>query len=101
MHRSIELARSGGTVVYLGTYDADTTWPHMDAFMREVALVPSLGYCAHHGRREFAEAADLLVSRPDLVRALITHRFPIDDAPEAYRVAQDKSQGVFRVVVEP
>jgi hypothetical protein len=29
----------------------------------------------------------------------VTHRFPLEDAPEAYRVAQDKSQGVFRVVV--
>ena len=69
--------------------------------MREIALRPSLGYCGHHGRREFAEAAEMLVSRPELAQMLITHRFPIEDAPEAFRVAQDKSKGVFRVVVEP
>ena len=101
LHRAVQLARPGGTVVYVGVYDADTTWPHQDAFTREIALRPSLGYCGHHGRREFAEAAEMLVSRPELAEMLITHRFPIEDAPEAFRVAQDKSKGVFRVVVEP
>ena len=101
LHRAVELARRGGTVVVLGTYGADTKWPHHAAFNREIVIRWSLGYCAHHGRREFAEAADMLASRPELAPMLITHRFPIEDAPEAYRTAQDKSQGVFRVVVEP
>ncbi len=99
--RAVELARPGGTVVYVGVYEADATWPHGEAFMKEVALRPSLGYCGHHGRREFAETADMLAARPELAEMLITHRFPIEDAPEAFRVAQDRSQGVFRVVVEP
>lgn len=101
LQRSVELARPGGTVVYLGIYDATTVWPHTQAFMREVALKPALGYCAHQGRREFAEAADILATRPELPQMLITHRFPIEDAPHAYDVARDKSKGVFRVVIEP
>jgi hypothetical protein len=44
--------------------------------MKEVALRPSLGYCGHHGRREFAEAADMLATHPELANMLITHRFP-------------------------
>jgi threonine dehydrogenase-like Zn-dependent dehydrogenase len=99
LHRAVALARPGGTVVYMGVF-GDITWPHADAFMKEVALRPSLGYCAHEGRREFAEAADMLAGRPELVQTLITHRFPIEDAPEAFRVARDKSKGVFRVVIE-
>jgi 2-desacetyl-2-hydroxyethyl bacteriochlorophyllide A dehydrogenase len=101
LHRAVALARPGSTVVFLGTYGADTAWPHHEAFLREVALRPSLGYCGHHGRREFADAAAMLASRRELAAMLITHRFPIEDAPEAFRVAQDKSNGVFRVVVEP
>lgn len=101
LHRAVELARPGGTVVCVGVYGPDTTWPHHAAFLGEIALRPSLGYCAHGGRREFAEAADMLAARPELARTLVTHRFPIEDAPEAFRVAQDRSKGVFRVVVEP
>jgi threonine dehydrogenase-like Zn-dependent dehydrogenase len=52
-------------------------------------------------RKNFAESADLLAKRPELARTLITHRFPIEDAVEAFRMAQDKSKGVFRVVVSP
>jgi threonine dehydrogenase-like Zn-dependent dehydrogenase len=100
LHRAVELARPGGTVVYVGVY-GDIAWPHAEAFMKEVALRPSLGYCGHHGRREFSEAAEMLAARPELPEILITHRFPIEDAPEAFRVAQDRSKGVFRVVVEP
>jgi len=100
LHRAVELARPGGAVVYMGVF-GDITWPHAECFMKEVALRPSLGYCAHEGRREFAEAADMLAGRPELAQTLITHRFPIEDAQEAFRVARDKSKGVFRVVIEP
>ncbi len=99
--RAVELARVGGTAIHLGAYPPATTWPMDAAFAKEVCLRPSLGYCSHYPRRDFAEAADLLASRPELANTLITHRFPIEDAVEAYRVAQDMSKGVFRVVVEP
>ena len=36
-----------------------------------------------------------------LVDALVTHRFPLEDAPEAFRVAGDKTTGALRVVLEP
>jgi threonine dehydrogenase-like Zn-dependent dehydrogenase len=100
LHRAVELARPGGTVVYIGVF-GDIAWPHALSFMKEVAIRPSLGYCGHEGRREFAEAADMLALRPELARTLITHRFPIEDAQEGFRVARDKSKGVFRVVIEP
>jgi threonine dehydrogenase-like Zn-dependent dehydrogenase len=102
LQRAVELSRVGGTVVHLGLYDPATAWPMDAAFSKEVAFRPSLGYCSHYGRRrDFAEAADMLAARPDLTSTLITHRFPIEDAVEAFRVSQDRSKGVFRVVVEP
>lgn len=101
LHRAVELSRPGGTVVHLGAYAPGTVWPMDASFSKEVTVRPSLGYCSHGRRKDFAESADLLAARPELARTLITHRFPIEDAVEAFRVAQDKSKGVFRVVVQP
>jgi len=107
LHRSVELARPGGTVVVIGVHDQAIAFPHRAAFSRELKLAFAVGYCGGRqsasggARREFAEVADLLGARPELVDALITHRFGIEDAPEAFRVAADKRQGVRRVVVNP
>lgn len=38
---------------------------------------------------------------PGATSALITHRFAIEDAMEAFRMAQYKSKGVLRVIVSP
>ncbi|OBK72771.1 zinc-binding dehydrogenase [Mycobacterium sp. 1274761.0] len=101
LQRAVELAKVGATVVHLGVYAPGTVWPMDAAFAKEVTLRPSLGYCSRGRRKDFAEAAHLLAGRPELAETLITHRFPIEDAVEAFRLAQDKSKGVFRVVVEP
>ena len=101
LHRAVELARPGGTMGVLGVFGPDVVWPQHECFMKEVRSVPSLGYCRHHGRRDFDDAAEMLAANPDLVDALVTHRFPIEDASEAFRVAADKSSGALRVVVEP
>lgn len=100
LHRAVELARPGGTVVTIGVF-IDVDWPMHLVSMKEISLRPSLGYCAHQGRREFAEVADMLARRPELPEMLISKRFPLEDAPAAYAAAQDRSKGVFRIVVEP
>jgi threonine dehydrogenase-like Zn-dependent dehydrogenase len=43
----------------------------------------------------------MLAARPELSALLITHRYPIEDAVAAFSTAADRSNGVFRVVVEP
>jgi 2-desacetyl-2-hydroxyethyl bacteriochlorophyllide A dehydrogenase len=102
MARAVELVAPGGRIAVLGVHrtgrlDLD----FFTLFNREARIIPSLGYCAHGDGREMQEAAAMLAADPDIVRALITHRFPLEDAAEAFRVAGDKSLGAIRVVVEP
>jgi threonine dehydrogenase-like Zn-dependent dehydrogenase len=101
LYRATEIARPGGTMAVLGVFPPDVVWPQHQCFLKELRTVPSLGYCRHSGGRDFDDAAAMLADDPELVDALITHRFPIEDAEEAFRVASDKSTGALRVVIEP
>jgi threonine dehydrogenase-like Zn-dependent dehydrogenase len=47
------------------------------------------------------DAVAMLADDPDIARTLITHRFPLEDAAEAFRVASERASGAVRVVVEP
>ena len=99
--RSIELAAPGGTVVVLGVHLGTVEVDWMPLFNREARIIPSLGYCRHDGGREMEDAAAMIADEPEIARTVITHRFPIDDAAEAFRVAGDKASGAIRVVIEP
>jgi len=99
--RSIELVAPGGTVVVLGVHFGKVEIDWMPLFHKEGRLIPSLGYCRHEHGREMEDAAAMLAEDPEIARALITHRFPIEDAVEAFRVAADRASGAIRVVIEP
>lgn len=99
--RSIELAAPGGTVVVLGVHLGTVEVDWMPLFNREARIIPSLGYCRHEGGREMDDAAAMLADDPEIARTVITHRFPIEDSAEAFRVAGDKASGAIRVVIEP
>ena len=101
LQRTVELTRPGGTMVVLGVYEPEVVWPQHECFIKEIRVVPSMAFCHHDGRSDYLSAAQMLAQTPDLTASLITHRFPIDDAPEAFRVAADKSTGALRVVLEP
>ncbi len=101
LQRAVDLARPGGTMVVVGVYDDDVVWPQLQCFIKELRTIPSLGFCRHDEGSDYLSAATMLAQRPELAESLITHRFPIEDAAEAFRVAADKSTGALRVVIEP
>jgi threonine dehydrogenase-like Zn-dependent dehydrogenase len=96
-----ELVAPGGTIVVLGVHFGPVQLNWMPLFHKEARVIPSLGYCAHDGGREMEDAAAMLADDPDIARTLITHRFALEDAPEAFRVASERASGAIRVVIEP
>jgi threonine dehydrogenase-like Zn-dependent dehydrogenase len=100
--RAFELVRPGGRVVLLGVYHGLVPIPGVAMLVKETTMIPSMAYGVDaDGRREYANAAAVLAANPEIARALITHRFSLDDAPEAFRVAADRASGSIKVVIHP
>ncbi len=99
--RCSQLVAPSGTIVVVGVHYGPVEVDWMSLFHREARLIPSLGYCSHDGVREFEEVAAMLADDPSIAQTVITHRFPLEDATEAFRVAADKGSGAIRVVIEP
>jgi threonine dehydrogenase-like Zn-dependent dehydrogenase len=99
--QAADLAGVRGTIAVLGTYWDELTMAAMPLTIKELDVVGCLAYGHHDGSREVEAAAALLAAVPGLAGALITHRFPLDDAPEAFRVAADRSAGAIKVTLEP
>ncbi len=93
--RCAELVGPAGNVVVLGVYFAPIQLNWMPLFRQEARLIPSLGYCAHDGTRDMEEAAAMLAADPDIPQTVITHRFPLADATQAFRVAADRAAARF------
>lgn len=94
--------KPGGTVVLLGSYwDGTVDLPGQRASLKEITLVPASLYAMQGPSRDFDVAVTILASRPDLAPAIITHRFPLDAAAEAFATARDRSKGAIKVVLEP
>jgi threonine dehydrogenase-like Zn-dependent dehydrogenase len=49
----------------------------------------------------FVLGDELLGTSDDGTSVVITHRYPIEEAAEAFGIAGDKAAGAIRVVIEP
>ncbi|MCL6629118.1 MAG: alcohol dehydrogenase catalytic domain-containing protein [Armatimonadetes bacterium] len=90
------LAR-GGRLINLAVHDrSESVNQLMLAGEKTVTTAANFKY------EEYPVAMDLLCTGRVNAQALITHRFPIDDAIEAFRVADQKEQtGAVKVLIKP
>ena len=100
LESAVTHARPGGTILVLANYWGEVKLPPA-LVAREVSLVPSFMYGHHHGAREFEEAAEVLTANPDVADALVTHRFSLDRAAEAFRTAAGRAAGAIKVMLGP
>ncbi|WP_313356342.1 zinc-dependent alcohol dehydrogenase [Microbacterium sp.] len=100
LHAAIDLVRRGGTVSLSGVYagDADIL-PMKTMFDKQISL--RMGQC--NVKRWTDEILPLVEDHADPlgVMDLVTHRAPLDDAPDLYRTFQRKEDGCIKVVLSP
>lgn len=98
---AVELAKPSAQVVIPGIYWGPVSMPGLAMCLKQVSLCPTTLYGRHAGGRDVDNAAALLATNPALVPALVTHRFPLDGAVEAFEAAASRSAGAIKVILEP
>ena len=99
--QAAQLCRPGGTILLLASYFDSLEFPAALVAMKELKIYSSFLYNRSNLVRDVDVAANLLASRPELPGILITHRLPLDAAPEAFDIARDRAAGAIKVVLEP
>jgi len=98
---AVHLARPSAQVVIPGIYWGPVALPGLAMCLKQVSLCPTTLYGRHAGGRDVDNAAALLATTPALAPTLVTHRFPLDAAVEAFEAAASRSAGAIKVILEP
>ena len=101
LRRAVALTRPGGRVLMLSVHWQPVASPGMPLWLKEVTVFHALTYCGRGERRDVDVAAEMLAASPTIGDTLITHRFPLDAAAEAFATAADRASGAIKVVLEP
>jgi 2-desacetyl-2-hydroxyethyl bacteriochlorophyllide A dehydrogenase len=95
-----DLLRPGGTVALVASYWEPVTFPQFFS-IKEPVVIGSNMHGHDENDRDMDAAARVLAAFPEVAEALITHRFPLDRAAEAFATAGDRAAGSIKVVLEP
>nr|WP_272902529.1 zinc-dependent alcohol dehydrogenase [Brevibacterium daeguense] len=100
LHSSIDLVRRGGTVSLSGIYGGQADpMPMLTLFDKQIQL--RMGQC--NVKPWIDELMPLVEDPGDPLGTedLVTHRVPLNAAPQAYEMFQKKTDGCIKVVLEP
>jgi 2-desacetyl-2-hydroxyethyl bacteriochlorophyllide A dehydrogenase len=95
-----KLLRPGGTVALVASYWEPVQFPQFFS-MKEPVVVGSNMHGHDETGRDMDAAARVLADSPEVATAMITHRFPLDRAADAFTVAADRASGAIKVLLEP
>ena len=95
-------ARRGGTLLLLANYwGSDIVLPGGSVMFKELRILTGIMYGRGPSGRDIETAAAVLEDNPEVARALITHRFPLDAVDEAFAAAARRAEGAIKVVLDP
>jgi threonine dehydrogenase-like Zn-dependent dehydrogenase len=98
-HAAIDIVRRGGTISLSGVYGGEADpLPMLTLFDKQIQL--RMGQA--NVKRWVPEILPLLTDEDPLgVDSFHTHRVPLDQAPEMYKVFQEKKDGAVKVLLDP
>ena len=104
LHDSLRWLRAGGDYVMIGNQLSPVRFDHTPVWNQELRLigVNAHGMENHQGRRvsSFDLAIEMIRAGNILLDGFITHRFPLSDYREAFKVAKEKAGRVIKVVFD-
>jgi threonine dehydrogenase-like Zn-dependent dehydrogenase len=95
------LVAPGGRISVLGAFTQPVQIHPILFFMKEPRVVGSNCYGRPGRASDYELAIEIMRRNAETLRALITHRFPLDRIDEAYATADDKSSGAIKVQISP
>jgi L-iditol 2-dehydrogenase len=93
--------RRGGTLALVGAFSAPVTLNMTQVMSREFRILGSVCHALRGHHHDFQRAIDLVAAGRVSLDALVTHRVPLADAPDAFRIAADKRSGALKVHILP
>ncbi|GGA71274.1 glutathione-dependent formaldehyde dehydrogenase [Pseudoclavibacter endophyticus] len=100
LHSAIDLVRRGGALSLSGVYGGQASpMPMLTLFDKQPRI--RLGQC--NVKQWIDDLLPLVedASDPLGIDDFVTHRLPLDAAPEAYKMFQEKTDGCIKVVLDP
>jgi len=91
--QAVAMARGGGKVLLVGVYEEPLTWDPLPVIGKNLSLIGCLG-------GNFPAAIDLLKSGRVNAQDLITHRFSLDEAAQAFHT-QFLDPTAIKVMIKP
>jgi L-iditol 2-dehydrogenase len=97
-NQALECAASGSTIIYFAVPEPGINLevPINDYWRKEIKIMTSYGAAP----QDLDEAYNWILSKRINVNGLITHRFPLSEAKEAFKVVYEASNSL-KVILEP
>jgi 2-desacetyl-2-hydroxyethyl bacteriochlorophyllide A dehydrogenase len=99
--QALGAVRPGGRISVLGLFPGAVQLGGLALILKEVTVVGGITYCHPGVRSDFDVAIGILRADPARARALVSHRFPLDEVAQAFATAADKGTKSLKVQVTP
>jgi (R,R)-butanediol dehydrogenase/meso-butanediol dehydrogenase/diacetyl reductase len=98
--QALGIVRMGGRISVLGVFTQPATINALGLVLKEVTMAGGITYCRPGLHSDFDTALAILRDNAERARSIITHRFPLADAAQAFATAADKSTKSLKVQVQ-